>query len=238
MSRATNPHCSELECMIHNFHKNLEKHFTQGGEQAQRLTAFEDDPLKLLQMIRETTYSLRRDAEENEDKMGMMMVRRQTSKKNSRYNPLELKPRKTKHDHTHAPTHTSHFSPQIPNPRRMTLDTDTPSTLEGTEKVIPAKQTKVSASKSNSLVSNSDNSIPEPTDNSTEKARKKNDITALSKGLTEGPLEVVNSEEEDFNGTENDESQDLLAAKGKTKDPAPAPEQKFYTMTDDLANQI
>lgn len=40
------------------------------------MTLFEDDPLELLELIQETRESLRRDAEENIDKIGMMMAGR------------------------------------------------------------------------------------------------------------------------------------------------------------------
>jgi hypothetical protein len=237
MSRAPNPHSDKLECMIHNFHKHLERHFTQGGE-TNRMTLFEDDPLELLEMIQETRESLRRDVEGNIDKMGMMMAGRQASKKNSRRDPLEPKTRKMPHQQNQALTYRSDFSPQSPNRRRMAIDIGTPLSWESPDKVIPAKRINGSGSKSNSQINNTDNSICESPDNPREKARKKTDVTTLNKGLTEGQLEVVNSEEEDFNATENDLSQDLLAANGKTKDRSPKPVQKFYTMTDALANQI
>jgi hypothetical protein len=75
ISRGPNSQGDKLEYMIHNFHKHLERHFTQGRE-SNGMTLFEDDPLELLEMIQETRESLRRDAGENIDKMGMMMAGR------------------------------------------------------------------------------------------------------------------------------------------------------------------
>ena len=142
------------------------------------------------------------------------------------------------HQQPHGPNYRSDFSHQSPNRRRMAIDTGTPSSWDSPDKVIPAKRTNGSGSKSKSQISKTDNSISESPENPREKAYKKTEVTTLSKGLTAGPLEVVNSEEEDFQATENDESQDLMAANGKTKDPSQKTGQKFYTMTDDLANQI